>query len=156
MKGKSLIVLILILVAVMGCSVIAAAYIVDGSDATLELAADGTPYEETVTIDKMLPGQAQTRSYTSSVSGSGSFSVSFERGDVSDLNEYLNFTVTVNDEEICSGSADECFGKTFTTSVSGEFSFSVSFVMPETVENEAQGKETEFTILYTLEGGAQA
>ncbi len=156
MKGKSLIVLILILVAVIGCSVIAAAYIVDGSGNTLELAEDGTPYEQEVTIENMLPGQEEKREYKSSVTGSGTFSVRFERGEVTDLNEYLTFTVVVGDEVLCSGAAEECFGETFTVQVSGEFSFSVSFAMPENVGNGAQGKVSEFGIVYTLEGGAQA
>lgn len=155
MKGKSLIILIVILVAVIGCSVIAAAYIVDGGN-TLELAEDGTPYEETVEIDNLLPGQSVRREYTSSVSGSGTFSVRFENGEKSGLNEYLTFTVAVGEEELYNGDAAGCFGEVFTAEVSGEFSFSVSFVMPESVGNDAQGEESDFTIIYTLEGGAQA
>lgn len=153
MKGKALIGLIAILAGLLVCTGIASEYILDNNSGALELSQDGEPYVETVRADNMVPGKSETFSYTAEAQGDATFSVRFVAGNVSDLNEYLTFTVVVNGETLYNGAAAGCFGEAVTAQVSGEFTFSVTYLLAESVGNEAQGLASEFTIEYALEAG---
>lgn len=156
MKGKSLILLIVLVAAVAVCTGLASAYLLGNAGGEMQMFENGEPFSDSVRIENLVPGQSQSSDYTAEAPNGSVLTIEFTKGAEDALDEFLTVTVTVNEETLYEGSMSECYGTPYTADVSGEFTFSVSYSLDSSVGNAAQGLISEFTVVYTLEGGDQA
>ena len=151
MRHKSLVGLIIVVVAVLACTCIGAVYIVDKSNDPL-IEQDGGTYSETVSLGNMAPGEEYAVHYTADGGVGSAFNVRVSGGEAGSLSDYVTIAVNVNGENVYTGTYADCAETGVSCSVSGKFDFDVIFMLDASVGNEAQGLACEIITEYSLEG----
>ena len=152
MKSKSLIVLLIVLVAALACTGIGAAYIMsNASGEEIEFTENGEAISDEFRMENLRPGESRTITYKAASNGAAVFQVTFEGDQENKLNRQISISVLVNDEYVLEQKPfAECVKTGVSCDVDGDFTFSIIYTLNKDAGNEVQGVASDIVAYYTL------